>query len=111
MERPAILRSLFVIVLVVLLPDTSVAEPRAHIVQFTCGNESTRITIPNYVGTLEILSEQMRTRGYRIGVTGTEPNATYGLGQCYGDLSLLDCVLCYIAARDVFANCYPINGA
>ncbi|KAM3398813.1 hypothetical protein P3S68_002329 [Capsicum galapagoense] len=111
MERPAILRSLFVIVLVVLLPDTSVAEPRAHIVQFTCGNESTRITIPNYVGTLEILSEQMRTSGYRIGVTGTEPNATYGLGQCYGDLSLLDCVLCYIAARDVFANCYPINGA
>ncbi|KAM3251481.1 hypothetical protein P3L10_005551 [Capsicum annuum] len=111
MERPAILCSLFVIVLVVLLPDTSVAEPRAHITLFTCGNESTRITIPNYVGTLEILSEQMRTSGYRIGVTGTEPNATYGLGQCYGDLSLLDCVLCYIAARDVFANCYPINGA
>ncbi|PHT24990.1 hypothetical protein CQW23_35356 [Capsicum baccatum] len=111
MERPAILRSLFITVLVVLLPDTSVAEPRTQIVQFTCGNESTRITISNFVGTLGILSEQMRTRGYGIAVTGTEPNATYGLGQCYGDLSLLDCVLCYIAARDVFANCYPINGA
>ncbi|PHT34987.1 Cysteine-rich receptor-like protein kinase 2 [Capsicum baccatum] len=112
MEIPAtlILCSLIVIVLVLLLPDISVAEPRAQIVQIICGNETT-VPIQNFVGTMELLSEQMRTRGYGVAVTGTSPYSTYGLGQCYGDLSLLDCVLCYAEARTLLPQCFPYNGA
>ncbi|PHT99231.1 Cysteine-rich receptor-like protein kinase 2 [Capsicum chinense] len=107
---PSILCSLIVIVLVLLLPDTSVAEPRAQIVQIICGNETT-VSIQNFVGTMELLSEEMRTRGYGVAVTGTGPDSIYGLGQCYGDLSLLDCVLCYAEARTLLPQCFPYNGA
>ncbi|XP_055815398.1 cysteine-rich receptor-like protein kinase 2 isoform X2 [Solanum dulcamara] len=59
---------------------------------------------------METISQQMRTRGYGVSVTGTGPDANYGLAQCYGDLSLLDCVLCYAEARTVLPQCFPYNG-
>ncbi|CAN4116209.1 unnamed protein product [Withania somnifera] len=59
---------------------------------------------------METISEQMRTRGYGVAVTGSGPDANYGLAQCYGDLSLLDCVLCYAEARTVLPQCFPFNG-
>ncbi|PHT99233.1 Cysteine-rich receptor-like protein kinase 2 [Capsicum chinense] len=112
MERssPSILCSHFVIVLILLLPDTSVAEPRSKIVQLICGNGST-VNVPNFVATMEKISQQMGARGYGVAVSGTGQKANYGLGQCYGDLSLLECLLCYSAARNVFAQCYPDSAA
>ncbi|KAF3676252.1 Cysteine-rich receptor-like protein kinase 2 [Capsicum annuum] len=112
MERatPSILCSHFVIVLILLLPDTSVAEPRSKIVQLICGNRST-VNVPNFVATMEKISQQMGARGYGVAVSGTGQKANYGLGQCYGDLSLLECLLCYSAARNVFAQCYPDSAA
>ncbi|KAF3672764.1 Cysteine-rich receptor-like protein kinase 2 [Capsicum annuum] len=88
----------------------SVAEPRSQILQIICGNETT-VPIQNFIGTMELLSEQMRTRGYGVAITGTSPDSTYGLGQCYGDLSLLDFVLCYAEARTLLPQCFPYNGA
>ncbi|OMO78291.1 hypothetical protein CCACVL1_14513 [Corchorus capsularis] len=59
---------------------------------------------------MEKISEQMRESGFGTAVTGSGPDINYGLSQCYGDLSLLDCVLCYAEARTVLPQCYPHNG-
>ncbi|XP_055820674.1 cysteine-rich receptor-like protein kinase 2 [Solanum dulcamara] len=107
---PSVLCSHFVIMLILLLPDTSVAEPRSQIIQLICGNRRT-VSIPNSARTFETLSEQVRSRGYGVGVTGSGPDSTYGLGQCYGDLSLIDCVLCFSEARTHITQCFPNNGA
>ncbi|XP_016506110.2 cysteine-rich receptor-like protein kinase 2 isoform X1 [Nicotiana tabacum] len=104
---------LFVILSILLLPNVSEAEPRSQPVQIICGNQhehNTTIYVPNFVATMETISEQMRTRGYGVAVTGTGLDANYGLAQCYGDLSLLDCVLCYAEARTVLPQCFPYNG-
>ncbi|XP_059278766.1 cysteine-rich receptor-like protein kinase 2 [Lycium ferocissimum] len=111
---PSVFCSLFFIVLFLLLPDTSVSEPRSQTVQIICGNQrehNTTIFVPNFVATMETISQQMRTRGYGVAVTGTGPDNDYGLAQCYGDLSLSDCVLCYAEARTVLPQCFPYNGA
>ncbi|KAL3347393.1 hypothetical protein AABB24_021196 [Solanum stoloniferum] len=107
---PLVLCSHVVVMLILLLPDTSVAEPRSQIIQLICGNKST-VSVPNFVGTMETLSEQVIARGYGVAVTGTGPDATYGISQCYGDLSLLDCALCFSEARTLFPQCFPYNGA
>ncbi|KAM3398951.1 hypothetical protein P3S68_002467 [Capsicum galapagoense] len=89
MEIPSssILCSLFVIILVLLLPNTSVAKPRSQTVKITCGTQlelNTMTFVPNFIGVMEIISQQMRTRGYGVAVTGTGPDSNYGLAQCYG---------------------------
>ncbi|KAG4921366.1 hypothetical protein JHK84_050236 [Glycine max] len=90
------------------------AEPRARTVNITCNNKlehNTTIFVPNFVATMEKISEQMRNTGYGTAVVGTGgPDTNYGLAQCYGDLSLLDCVLCYAEARTVLPQCFPYNG-
>ncbi|KAM3303063.1 hypothetical protein P3S67_014093 [Capsicum chacoense] len=89
MEIPSssILCSLFVIILVLLLPNTSVAKPRSQTVKITCGTQlelNTMTFVPNFIGVMETISQQMRTRGYRVAVMGTGPDSNYGLAQCYG---------------------------
>ncbi|XWS34756.1 hypothetical protein CRYUN_Cryun21dG0064800 [Craigia yunnanensis] len=59
---------------------------------------------------MEKISEHMRDSGFGTAVTGSGPDTNYGLAQCYGDLSLLDCVLCYAEARTYLPQCYPYNG-
>ncbi|KAK6281536.1 hypothetical protein POUND7_015361 [Theobroma cacao] len=88
-------------------------DPRAQTLNITCGNQmehNTTIFVPNFVATMEKISEQMRDSGFGTAVTGSGPDANHGLAQCYGDLSLLDCVLCYAEARTVLPQCYPHNG-
>ncbi|KAF9607055.1 hypothetical protein IFM89_030882, partial [Coptis chinensis] len=64
---------------------------------------------PNFVGTMEKISDLMRTAGFGTTQMGTGPDANYGLAQCYGDLNLLDCVLCYAEGRGRFTGCFPYN--
>ncbi|KAL5540096.1 hypothetical protein UlMin_043167 [Ulmus minor] len=95
-----------------LLMETIVGDPRSQTVQISCGNElehNSTIFVPNFIGTMEKISEQMRTSGFGVALTGSGPDANYGLAQCYGDLSLLDCVLCYAEARTVLPQCYPYS--
>ncbi|XP_055810328.1 cysteine-rich receptor-like protein kinase 2 [Solanum dulcamara] len=104
---------LFVSLSILLLPNVSEAEPRSQTVQIICGNQienNNTVFVPNFVATMETISEQMRTRGYGVALTGSGLDANYGLAQCYGDLSLLDCVLCYAEARTVLPQCFPYNG-
>ncbi|CAI0405217.1 unnamed protein product [Linum tenue] len=94
-------------------PQTATGDPRAQTVNVTCGNQmeaNPAIFVPNFVATMENISEQMRTSGFGVAVAGSGPDINYGLAQCYGDLSLLDCVLCYAEARTILPQCYPFNG-
>lgn len=104
---------LFILTTILLLLDGSVGEPRAQTVQIMCGNQpenNATVYVPNFVATMENISEQMRTSGFGVAVTGSGLDTNYGLSQCYGDLSLLDCVLCYAEARTVLPQCFPFNG-
>ncbi|XP_006356406.1 cysteine-rich receptor-like protein kinase 2 [Solanum tuberosum] len=104
---------LFVVLSILLLPNVSEAEPRSQMIQIICSTQpehNTTAFVPNFVATMEKISDQMRTQGYGIALTGSGPDANYGLAQCYGDLSLLDCVLCYAEARTVLPQCFPFNG-
>ncbi|KAL3347398.1 hypothetical protein AABB24_021197 [Solanum stoloniferum] len=110
MPAPSILCTLFVIVL--LLLDTSVCEPRSQTVQIICSTQlvhNTTIYIQNFVAVMETISQQLRNTGYGVTVSGTGPDTSYGLAQCYGDLSLPDCLLCYAKARTVLPTCFPNN--
>ncbi|MED6168871.1 Cell division control protein 2 [Stylosanthes scabra] len=89
------------------------AEPRAITVRIACGHQlehNSTIYVPNFVATMEKISEKMRRTGFGTTFTGTGLDTNYGLAQCYGDLSLLDCVLCYAEARTVLPQCFPYNG-
>lgn len=104
---------IFLVVKTLLLLETAVGDPRSQTVQVTCGNQleqNSTIFVPNFVATMENISEQMRGSGFGVALTGSGPNNNFGLAQCYGDLSLLDCVLCYAEARTVLPQCFPYNG-
>ncbi|XP_029154135.1 cysteine-rich receptor-like protein kinase 2 isoform X1 [Arachis hypogaea] len=99
--------------IIFLLINSVMAEPRARTIQIACGHQlehNSTIYVPNFVATMEKISEQMRSTGFGTTVTGTGLDTNYGLAQCYGDLSLLDCVLCYAEARTVLPQCFPFNG-
>ncbi|KAL0297003.1 UNVERIFIED_CONTAM: Cysteine-rich receptor-like protein kinase [Sesamum radiatum] len=96
MKKAITSSSIMIIVLVILLlPDSLFAEPRAQTIKFICGTQlehNTTIYVPNFVATMENISAQIRTSGFGIAVTGSGPDTNYGLAQCYGDLSSVDCV-------------------
>ncbi|XP_052205480.1 cysteine-rich receptor-like protein kinase 2 isoform X2 [Diospyros lotus] len=96
-----------------LLPDSSVGDSRAQTIEFKCGHRQEHnrtIYVGNFVATMENISEQIRTSGFGMAITGSGPDTSYGLSQCYGDLSLLDCTLCYAEARTVLPQCFPYTG-
>ncbi|KAG8383205.1 hypothetical protein BUALT_Bualt05G0160300 [Buddleja alternifolia] len=111
MKRAILVPSITITTLVILLlPDALFADPRAQTINFRCGNileHNTTIFASNFVANMENISDQVRTSGFGIAVTGSGPDANYGLAQCFGDLSLVDCVLCSSQARSVLPQCYP----
>nr|GMD23280.1 cysteine-rich receptor-like protein kinase 2 [Ipomoea batatas] len=103
----------FILSLILLFPDLSYGAPRAQQVKLICETKlehNTTAFVPNFVGVMENISDKMRTTGWGTSILGSGPDRNFGLAQCYGDLSLLDCVLCYAEARTVLPQCFPFNG-
>ncbi|KAI3501793.1 hypothetical protein L1887_29817 [Cichorium endivia] len=104
--------SAFIFLIIILLQvDRSEGNPRSQIVRLTCSQQLTNnllLSIPNFARTMELIEAQIRTSKRGTGITGTGPNSNYGLAECYGDLSVEDCILCYAEARTT--NCFPYNG-
>ncbi|KAI3941192.1 hypothetical protein MKX01_029766 [Papaver californicum] len=98
MESSSSICLLLLLVLALLQIDTTIGAPRAQLIEVPCGKDRSK------------RNDRMRTTGYGEAVTGTEPNANFGLAQCYGDLTLLDCALCYAQIRTLLPQCYPYNG-
>ncbi|KAM7251179.1 hypothetical protein ACFE04_023062 [Oxalis oulophora] len=105
---------LLVVQATLLLTMPSVmADPRAQTINYTCSTQlehNGTIYVANFVSSMENISDQIQTKGYGLAVNGTGPDASYGFTQCYGDLSSVDCVLCFAEARTIFPQCYPYNG-
>ncbi|XP_019163412.1 PREDICTED: cysteine-rich receptor-like protein kinase 2 [Ipomoea nil] len=100
--------------LLLLLPHQHVSHSDfASVIQLTCRNKlehNTTSYVPNLVDVLESISKQITNQGSGLFTNGLGPDAVYGLAQCYGYLSLHDCVLCYAEARTVLPQCFPFNG-
>ena len=104
---------IFLLIKTLLILETAMGDPRSQTVNLTCGNQmehNPSVFVPNFVATMENISDQMRASGFGLAVSGSGPDTNYGLAQCYGDLSLLDCVLCYAEARTVLPQCFPFTG-
>ncbi|KAK9934629.1 hypothetical protein M0R45_021766 [Rubus argutus] len=98
---------------ILVLLEIAMGDPRIAIVQVTCGNQlehNATVFVPNFVATMANISQQMTASGFGVAVTGSGPDINYGLAQCYGDLSLQDCGLCYAEGYTVLPKCYPYNG-
>ncbi|KAI7731049.1 hypothetical protein M8C21_023552 [Ambrosia artemisiifolia] len=115
MEKSAYTTSVL-IALIIVLQGVARTEGAARdkIVNMTCDQQKEHnqtLFIPNFVNVMGIIGNQMRNSLNGTAVVGTGPDSNYGLAQCYGDLSLQDCVLCYSEARTVLPSCFPNNGA
>ncbi|GAB4829210.1 Cell division control protein 2 [Ancistrocladus abbreviatus] len=91
----------------------TMADPRTQTVQLICRREfemNYSKWVINSVATMENISSQLQTSRFGMGVAGLGSDACYGMAQCYGDLSSLDCALCYSAARTVLPQCFPDVG-
>ncbi|KAK0599535.1 hypothetical protein LWI29_006130 [Acer saccharum] len=96
-----------------LLLGRVAGDPRSFTVEMKCGKQpqhNTTLFVPNFVAAMDSIREQMQRSGFGKAVKGSGPDTNYVLAQCYGDLSLLDCVLCYAHARTVLPQCFPYNG-
>nr|GMD97908.1 cysteine-rich receptor-like protein kinase 2 isoform X1 [Ipomoea batatas] len=100
-----------------LLLDVSNSVPRSQTVQRICTHqvEHNNATISTlragfFIASMENISAEMGSQGWGFSVNGKGPYTNFGLGQCYGDLSLVDCTLCYVEARSVLPLCFPHNG-
>ncbi|KAG8383210.1 hypothetical protein BUALT_Bualt05G0160800 [Buddleja alternifolia] len=101
------------ILVILLLPDALFADPRAQIVNLGCGAQpipNISVFSSNYVANMDSLIDQVRTSGFGTSITGLDPDAHYALAQCYGDLSVVDCILCFLQARNVISRCFPRTG-
>ncbi|CAN6453186.1 unnamed protein product [Victoria cruziana] len=111
------MRSVFVALVLQLLllcaSTTTVADPRSNTLFVSCSKElesNTTAYVPNFLNTMDNISNQVRTDQFGLSVKGSGPDASYALAQCYGDLSTIDCVLCYAEARTLVPQCFPYNG-
>ncbi|KAK1325131.1 Cysteine-rich receptor-like protein kinase 2 [Acorus calamus] len=89
------------------------ADARAHTIETSCTTtleHNTTAYVPNFIGAMDRIAEQMKSNGSGLAVLGVSPDRNYGFAQCYGDLSLFDCVLCYAEARTVLPKCFPFTG-
>nr|GMD15070.1 cysteine-rich receptor-like protein kinase 2 [Ipomoea batatas] len=100
------------LMLLLLLPQVSHSD-FASVIQLTCRNKlehNTTSFIPSLVDVFESIYKQITNQGSGVFADGSGPDVVYGLAQCYGYLSLHDCILCYDEARTVLPQCFPFNG-
>lgn len=114
MEKSAHTASIFIpLIIIVQLVARTEGEARSQIIKMSCDQQrenNQTLFIPNFVSMMEVIGTQMRSSRNGTALVGTGPDSNYGLAQCYGDLSLQDCILCYAEARTVLPSCFPNNG-
>ncbi|KAH6801948.1 cysteine-rich RLK protein 2 [Perilla frutescens var. frutescens] len=101
------------LVILLVLQDASFADPRAKAIKLICGTQiqqDTNVYVPNFFATMENVSVQVRTSGFGTAGTGSGPDGSYGFAQCYRDIPLTECALCYAEARTNVPQCHPANG-
>ncbi|XP_019176113.1 PREDICTED: cysteine-rich receptor-like protein kinase 2 isoform X2 [Ipomoea nil] len=106
--------ALIVLVMVTLFIPVSNGASRSDTIKRICGNQlipNPTAYIQTFVEATDNVNQQIVTQGWGISSAGTGPDSNYELAQCYGDLSLLDCVECFTEARTLIGQCFPYNSA
>ena len=88
-------------------------DPRSNTVKIICSTQlehNTTAYVPNFIAGMQIIADKIQSSGYGVSEVGSGPDANYGFAQCYGDLSPLDCVLCYAEMRTILPQCFPYSG-
>ncbi|PWA45559.1 gnk2-like domain-containing protein [Artemisia annua] len=107
------LLSFIVLSIISLLVSRSDGDARSQVIKMYCDGElqnNQTILVSNFVRTMEIVGAEIQTSHNATIVVGTGPNSNYALAQCYGDLSVQDCILCYASIRTYLPGCFPLNG-
>ncbi|KAL8150128.1 hypothetical protein V2J09_019936 [Rumex salicifolius] len=113
MEKPPSPFHLYGILFVFFISTSSKADPRSQTVQVNCSRQfqhNSTFYQPNYSAAMFNLSSQLQSSRSAVAAAGSAPDASYSLAQCYGDLSLVDCQLCFSEARTVLPQCFPSTG-
>ncbi|KAI3812460.1 hypothetical protein L1987_17169 [Smallanthus sonchifolius] len=111
MKGSALRESILIIIL--LLFDASKGDPRSQIINMTCSQQladNVSIYTENFVQSLNNTGSLIRTSKSGMASTGSGPDSSYGLAECYGDISIKDCTLCHAKAETSLLNCFPRNG-
>ncbi|KAF5778165.1 putative protein kinase RLK-Pelle-DLSV family [Helianthus annuus] len=102
-----------IFIVLIALVSKSNGDARAKIIKTQCTKtlgDNEELFTKNYIRALEIIGAQIQTSHNVTTAVGTGPNKNYVMAECYGDLSSLDCVLCYAQMRTSFPGCYPGSG-
>lgn len=105
--------SLFFILIFFFLPTPSMADPRTQTVQVKCSRQfqhNSTFYQPNYSAAMFNLSNQLQSSRFGVAASGSSPDASFSLFQCYGDLANLDCQLCFSESRSLLPQCFPSTG-
>ncbi|KAK1438193.1 hypothetical protein QVD17_03998 [Tagetes erecta] len=103
----------YVLIIILLLVDASQGDPRSQVVKLTCNrqlSENTSKYVTNFVQSMEKINSLVRIFRSGTSSTGLGPDSSYGLAECYDDLSIQDCISCYAEARTNLPTCFPNNG-
>uniref|UniRef100_A0A0D9V1V7 Protein kinase domain-containing protein n=1 Tax=Leersia perrieri TaxID=77586 RepID=A0A0D9V1V7_9ORYZ len=109
--------ALAVVVVVLLLCGAAAGDPRTTVARQVCaagGAVSGPALADNFVPAMDDLNTNVTTTttnpGFGTSAVGSGPNTVFGLGQCHGDLSPIDCKLCFAEVRSLLPKCYPRAG-
>ncbi|KAI3516204.1 hypothetical protein L1887_15115 [Cichorium endivia] len=100
--------------ILLLIVATSESVPRNQMIKLTCNNQTEDNQLlfsANFIQTTEKIGTQIQSSLYGTATSGTGPNGNIGLFQCYGDLSISDCIICYDSAHYLVPRCFPDTGA
>uniref|UniRef100_A0A0D3EPZ6 Protein kinase domain-containing protein n=1 Tax=Oryza barthii TaxID=65489 RepID=A0A0D3EPZ6_9ORYZ len=108
----AALLLLFLLALLCLCGGAA-GDPRTAVARQECapgGAVSGPALADNFVPAMDDLNSNVSANGFGTSAVGTtaglNPNAVFGLGQCYRDLSPVDCKLCFAEGRALYTGCY-----
>ncbi|KAL5226544.1 hypothetical protein ABZP36_014809 [Zizania latifolia] len=105
--------ALAVLLLLLALCGGAAGDPRAAVAGQACA-PSTAVSGPtladNFVPAMDELNSNVSANEFGTSAVGTGPNTVFGLGQCFRDLSPVDCKLCFAEVRSLLPKCYPRVG-
>ncbi|PIA61823.1 hypothetical protein AQUCO_00200073v1 [Aquilegia coerulea] len=89
------------------------SQPRLDVVERNCSSlvvhNSSAYTM-NYWKAIQQIQQGVLNGGFGTGSAGDPPSKMYVIAQCHGDLSMLDCRICFEAGQSILPSCLPHIG-
>ncbi|KAM0014801.1 putative protein kinase RLK-Pelle-DLSV family [Helianthus debilis subsp. tardiflorus] len=108
-----VMNIIIIVIIILVMVGRSEGAPRNQIINVSCINQTEHnptLFVANFIRTTEVLGNKVQSSHFATATTGSGPDATYGLFQCYGDLSTSDCIICFDSVHFVVSRCFPNTG-